>query len=66
MIKPQPKTYKCLSCNWSKTVSPQSDALSPLDYFDECPKCGEKKLKSYLNNIDYNAQGKRKGTLLIY
>lgn len=44
MIKPQPKTYKCISCNWSKIVSPQRDALTPLDYFEECPKCGEKKL----------------------
>jgi len=42
MIKPQPKTYQCLSCNWSKTVSPQSDVISPLDYFDKCPECGEK------------------------
>jgi len=53
MIKPPPKTFKCLSCNWSKTVSPKSDALSPLDYFDECPKCGENKLEVVpANSID--------------
>ncbi len=43
-IKPPPSRYQCPSCNWSKVVRPQSDALTPLDYFDECPKCGEKEL----------------------
>ena len=53
-IKPQPKTYKCPSCSWSKTVSPQSDALvAGFDFFDECPKCGNKKLEtSPANYID--------------
>jgi len=46
MIKPQPKTYQCPSCNWQKTVAPKSDALSPLDYFEECPKCGNNNLET--------------------
>jgi Zn finger protein HypA/HybF involved in hydrogenase expression len=46
MIKPQPKTYKCTSCGWSKTVASQGDALSLLDYFEECPKCGNENLET--------------------
>ena len=56
-IKPSPSQYKCPSCNWSKVVRPQSDALTPLDYFDKCPKCGEKELlkerceSNFLDNL---------------
>ena len=46
-IKPQPKTYKCTSCNWQKTVTPSSDALvSGFDYYEECPKCGDGNLET--------------------
>jgi len=39
-IHPSPTTYTCPACGWSKTVTPQSDALMPGDVFEICPKCG--------------------------
>jgi len=47
-INPPRRIYKCPSCNWQKTVAPKSDALSPLDHFEECPKCGNDNLESVL------------------
>jgi len=47
LIKPKPKTYKCTSCNWQKTVAPSSDALVPgFDHYEECPKCGNENLET--------------------
>ncbi len=43
-IKPEPTTYTCPACGWSKTASPQSDALMPGDVFEVCPKCGHEPL----------------------
>ena len=39
-IRPDPTTYACPACGWSKTVAPRSDALKPGEYFDTCPSCG--------------------------
>ena len=39
-ISPIPRHYTCPACHWSKTVAPRSDALTPADYFSECPACG--------------------------
>lgn len=44
MIKPNPITYTCPACNWSKTIAPQSDALMPNDDITQCPKCGNQQL----------------------
>jgi peptide subunit release factor 1 (eRF1) len=45
-FKPQPTTYNCPKCGWSKTVSPKSDALMPGDIIQECPKCGNDQLEA--------------------
>lgn len=40
-VRPQPMTYTCLDCGWSKYVWPQSDCLlEGYDSFRVCPKCG--------------------------
>jgi transcription elongation factor Elf1 len=39
-IRPQPRTYTCPQCGWSKIVAPRSDALGPGEYFSRCPVCG--------------------------
>jgi RNA polymerase subunit RPABC4/transcription elongation factor Spt4 len=44
MIKPHPITYTCPACNWSKTIAPQSDALTPSENITQCPKCGNQQL----------------------
>jgi len=44
-IRPPPVTYACPSCNWSKTVTPRSDALMPGEVFFVCPKCGHSPLE---------------------
>lgn len=44
-IKPRPFTYECEGCGWTRIVAPQSDALRPGEWFDQCPKCGSKALK---------------------
>ena len=38
-IRPQPVTYSCPACRWSKTVAPRSDALMPGEFFSACPSC---------------------------
>ena len=38
-IRPQPVTYTCPACHWSKTVAPRSDALMPSEFFSACPSC---------------------------
>ncbi|MCX7258605.1 MAG: hypothetical protein NTZ64_18315 [Polaromonas sp.] len=38
-IRPQPVTYTCPACGWSKTVAPRSDALMPGEFFSACPRC---------------------------
>jgi peptide subunit release factor 1 (eRF1) len=46
-VKPQPSTYECPACGWSKTVAPKSDCLAEgYDYFTTCPKCGSENLES--------------------
>lgn len=43
-IVPSAFTYTCPSCDWSKTVTPRSDALMPGELFSACPKCGHSPL----------------------
>jgi Zn-finger nucleic acid-binding protein len=50
-IKPKPFVYVCPSCEWSKAVSPKSDALMPGEYYDCCPTCGTNPLKREEINI---------------
>lgn len=36
----KPRVYKCLSCNWQKKVTNQSDALiEGITGFTICPEC---------------------------
>ncbi len=46
MVKPKPFRYTCNICQWSKIVTPASDVLTPLEFFDCCPKCGNLELKT--------------------
>jgi len=43
-VKPRPFTFECEGCGWTKTVAPRSDALSPGEWIDQCPKCRGKAL----------------------
>lgn len=39
-IPPQPRTFRCLACNWQGTTIPLSDCLlSGIDWHSSCPKC---------------------------
>lgn len=62
MIKPEPYVYKCPSCKWEKVVAPKSDALTPGDYFESCPECGNMELKmeplNYLYRLWFSLLGK--------
>jgi predicted RNA-binding Zn-ribbon protein involved in translation (DUF1610 family) len=44
-VRPQPRTYRCTTCGWSKTVAPRSDALMPGEHFSECPRCANTDLQ---------------------
>ncbi|OZY59793.1 hypothetical protein CJF39_09620 [Pseudomonas lundensis] len=44
-IPPRPFNLVCDKCGWKKTVAPLSDALRPGEWFEECPKCRNKKLR---------------------
>ncbi len=44
-VRPKPMSYKCPNCNWQITTHPNSDALAPGDYYDECPHCQCKELE---------------------
>lgn len=39
-IAPQPHTFACPECGWTKIVRAKSDALLPGDHFHSCPECG--------------------------
>ena len=52
MIAPRPFKYKCPKCGYSKIVKPKSDALNPLDYISECPKCKSKMDRVELNTVE--------------
>ena len=52
MIKPRPFKFVCPKCKYGKTVSPESDVLSPLDFNDACPKCKTKMDKKELSAMD--------------
>lgn len=39
-FRPNPQTYRCPKCSWTKTVWPKSDVVTPqYDFYDFCPKC---------------------------
>ena len=38
-IRPQPTTYHCPACGWSKTTAPRRDVLMPGDMPETCPAC---------------------------
>ena len=39
-IAPIPMTYDCPICGWRKSTAPESDALTPEDFFTHCAECG--------------------------
>ena len=41
MIRPLPSKFICPKCGYSKIHQPESDALSPMDLVQICPKCNE-------------------------
>ena len=48
-IAPQPRTFRCLACNWQATTIPLSDCLiAGLDWHRNCPKCHGDALDSRL------------------
>jgi hypothetical protein len=47
MARPvQPLTYRCMACDWSRTVAPRSDALMPWDTVSRCGACGSDNLRT--------------------
>lgn len=52
MIQPRPFKFVCPQCGYSKVVKPKSDALSPLDMMNICPKCQTKMEHKELNAFD--------------
>jgi len=44
-MPPRPFTFSCPACGWKKTVAPLSDALSPNEWFSQCPKCPNERLQ---------------------
>lgn len=44
-IPPRPFTVVCDKCGWKKTVAPLSDALRRGEWFEQCPRCGNKELR---------------------
>lgn len=38
-IKPTPFSLKCPNCGWEVGIAPVSDALTPWEHYDQCPKC---------------------------
>ncbi len=39
-IAPQPRTFRCLACNWQGTTIPLSDCLADgRDWYSACPQC---------------------------
>jgi len=51
-IAPNPFKFKCSNCGYSKVVRPKSDALSPMDFLNICPKCDSKMEREELNFFD--------------
>jgi predicted nucleic-acid-binding Zn-ribbon protein len=41
MIRPLPSKFTCPKCGYSKIHQPESDALSPMDLVQICPKCNK-------------------------
>lgn len=48
-LPPQPRTFRCLACNWQDTTIPQSDCLMiGIDWHNNCPKCHNSALERRL------------------
>lgn len=52
MLPPKPFKFVCPKCGYLKIVTPKSDALSPVDFFDICPKCKTKMEQKELGIFD--------------
>lgn len=52
MIQQKPFKFVCQKCGYLKIVAPKSDALSPTDFFDICPKCQTKMEQKELSIFD--------------
>jgi predicted nucleic acid-binding Zn ribbon protein len=53
MFPQQPFKYVCPKCGYSKTVTPKSDVINPMDMIRTCPKCGgEMEKSSDVNMLD--------------
>ena len=51
MINPPAHKFICPKCNYSKIVSPKSDALDLSDYLQVCPKCNVEMKKVELSTL---------------
>jgi predicted RNA-binding Zn-ribbon protein involved in translation (DUF1610 family) len=52
MFPQQPFKYVCPKCGYSKTVTPKSDVINPMDLIRTCPKCGAEMEKNELDFLD--------------
>lgn len=52
MIQTKPFKFECPKCGYSKVVKPKSDAMSPMDIRNTCPKCNSKMQRKELNTFD--------------
>jgi Zn finger protein HypA/HybF involved in hydrogenase expression len=52
MIQPKPFKFLCKQCGYSKVIKPKSDALSPMDMINICPKCKSTMKRKELNIVD--------------
>ena len=54
MFPQQPFKYVCPKCGYSKTVTPKSDVINPMDLIRTCPKCGsemDKKSPDFFDTV---------------
>ena len=52
MIQSKPFKFKCLKCGYSIVVKPKSDAMTPKDIMNVCPKYNFKMDRKELNAFD--------------
>jgi ribosomal protein S27AE len=51
-IAPKPFKWVCPKCGYSKTITPKSDTLNPIDMINTCPKCSEKMVRKEVGALD--------------